>query len=235
MLKLLKYLKPYLFYVIAAIALLFVMANADLALPDYLSKIVNVGIQQNGIDSVIPQYIRKSQLDNMVLFFDDQEKTLVYADYQLVDNTSADYAQLVQTVPALEKEPVYILNDLTKDETSQLEPVMSRGLLTLYGIQQVMTNPDQAQQMLGSLPFDTSQIPAGTDIFAVLRMSPSLLDTVKQKINEQFQSIPDTLATQMTTAAIREEYQNLEINLGKIQTNYILRTGGTMVPPVRRI
>ena len=73
MIKLLKYLKPYALYIIVTIALLFVMANADLALPDYLSRIVNVGIQQNGIDSVVPQYIRQSQLDNMVLFLDDQD------------------------------------------------------------------------------------------------------------------------------------------------------------------
>ncbi len=229
MLKLIKYLKPYVFYVIAAIALLFVVANAQLALPDYLSRIVNVGIQQNGIDSVIPEYISKSQLDKVAIFFTDQEKTLVYDDYQLVDKTSADYAQLVQTVPALETEPVYVLKDLTKDQMDQLKPVISRGLVTVYGIEQVINNPAQAQQMLGNMPFDPSKIPAGTDIFAVLKNSPTMLDTVKQKIDAQFQSMPDTLVTQMTTAAIREEYQSLNINLGKIQTNYILRTGGVMV------
>jgi ATP-binding cassette, subfamily B, multidrug efflux pump len=229
MLKLIKYLKPYVLYVIAAIALLFVMANAQLALPDYLSRIVNVGIQQNGIDSVIPQYIRKSQLDHMVLFLDDTEKTLVYDDYQLVDQSSSNYEQWVQTVPDLKSEPVYVLKDLTKDETDQLKPVISRGLLAMYGIQQIMKNPDQAKQMFGDLPFDPSQIPAGTDIFAVLKSSPNLLDTVKQKITDQFQSMPETLVNQMTTEAIKEEYQALGVDLGKIQTHYILRTGGIMV------
>ena len=105
MIKLLKYLKPYVVYIILTIGLLFVMANADLALPDYLSRIVNVGIQQNGIENVVPKYIRQSQLDNMALFFDDQEKATVYDAYQLVDSNSPDYAELVQTVPALETEP----------------------------------------------------------------------------------------------------------------------------------
>jgi len=229
MIRLLKYLKPYVFYVIAAIVLLFVMANADLALPDYLSRIVNVGIQQNGIDSVIPQYIRKSQLDNMVLFFDDQESAMVYDAYQLVDETSPDYDQLVQTVPALASEPVYVLKDLPKEELDQLKPVMSRGLLILYSIQQIMDNPDRAKQMLGDLPFDPSQIPQGTDIFSLLKMAPDRLDTIKQKITEQFQSMPDTLVTQLTTEAIREEYQSIGVDLGKVQTNYILRIGGVMV------
>jgi len=229
MIRLLKYLKPYVFFVIAAIVLLFVMANADLALPDYLSRIVNVGIQQNGIDGVIPQYIRKSQLDHMVLFFDDQESAMVYDVYQLVDETSPDYDQLVQTVPALESEPVYALQDLPKEELDQLKPVMSRGLLILYGIQQITENPDRAKQMLGDLPFDSSQIPAGMDIFSLLKMAPDRLVTIKQKIAEQIQSMPDTLVTQLTTEAIREEYQSMGVDLGKIQTNYILRTGGVMV------
>jgi ATP-binding cassette subfamily B protein len=229
MIRLLKYLKPYILSVIAAILLLFVMANADLALPDYLSRIVNVGIQQNGINSVIPQYIRKSQLDNMLLFLDDQESAMVVDAFRLVDETSPDYDQLVETVPALASEPVYVLKDLPKEDLDPLKPVMSRGLLILYGIQQIMDNPDRANQILGDLPFDPSQIPEGMDIYAILKMSPDRLDTIKQGITEQFQSMPDTLVTQMTSVAIREEYQSMDIDLGQIQTNYILRKGGVMV------
>ena len=229
MIKLLKYLKPYVVYIILTIGLLFVMANADLALPDYLSRIVNVGIQQNGIENVVPKYIRQSQLDNMALFFDDQEKATVYDAYQLVDSNSPDYAELVQTVPALETEPVYFLKDLTKDELTTLEQPMSRGLLVLYVIEQVQENPEQAASMMGDLPFDPSQIPAGMDIFSLLKMAPDRLAAIKQQITDQFQSIPDTLATQMTTAAIQREYTALGVDLGKIQTSYILRVGGVMV------
>jgi ATP-binding cassette subfamily B protein len=218
--------------VIAVILLLFVMANADLALPDYLSQIVNVGIQQNGIDSVIPQYIRKSQLDNMALFFDEHESAMVYDAYRLVDETSSDYDELVETVPALASEPVYVLEDLTEQELEPLEPVMSRGLLILYGIQQIMENPERASEMLGDLPdlpFDPDQVPEGMDIFSLLRMAPDRLEMINQGISEQFQSMPDTMVTQLTTEAIREEYQSMGIDLEKIQTNYILRTGGGMV------
>jgi len=229
MIRLLKYLKPYVFYIIAVIVLLFVMANAELALPDYLSRIVNVGIQQNGIDSVIPQYIRKSQLDNMVLFFDDQEAAMVYDAYRLVDETSPDYDQLVETVPALASEAVYVLEDVPEEELDQLKPVMSRGILILYGIQQIVDDPNRAKEMLGDIPFDPSQIPQGMDIFSVLKMAPDRLDMIKQQIIEQFQVMPDTLVSQMAIEAIREEYQSMGIDLGKIQTNYILRTGGGMV------
>ncbi len=227
--RLLRYLKPYLLSVIAAIVLLFVMANADLALPDYLSRIVNIGIQQNGIDSVIPQYIRKSQLDNMLLFFDDEESAIVTEAYQLVDETSPDYDELIETIPALATEPVYVLKELPNEDLEQLKPVMSRGLLILYGIQQIMENPEQAQEMLGQLPFDPAQIPQGMDIFTALKMAPERLEMIKEGITEQFDAQPDTLVTQLTTEAIRQEYHSMGIDLGKIQNNYILRTGGVMV------
>ena len=227
--RLLKYLKPYLLSVIAAIILLFVMANADLALPDYLSRIVNVGIQQNGIDSVVPQYIRESQLDNLILFLDDQETALVTDAYQLVDEASPDYDELIESVPGLASEPVYFLNELPADDLNQLEPVMSRGLLILFGIQQVTENPDQAAEMLGELPFDPSQIPQGMDIFTALQMAPDRLEMLKQGITEQFDAQPDTLVNQLTTEAIRQEYETLGVDLGGLQTNFILRVGGVMV------
>jgi ATP-binding cassette subfamily B protein len=157
---------------------------------------------------------------------------MVYDAYRLVDETSSDYDELVETVPALASEPVYVLEDLTEQELEPLEPVMSRGLLILYGIQQIMENPERASEMLGDLPdlpFDPDQVPEGMDIFSLLRMAPDRLDMINQGISEQFQSMPDTMVTQLTTEAIREEYQSMGIDLEKIQTNYILRTGGGMV------
>ena len=227
--RLLRYIKPYLWSVIAAIALLFVMANADLALPDYLSRIVNVGIQQSGIDSVIPDYIRQSQLENMALFFDEAQAAQVNDAYRLVDQASPDFEELVQEVPALTAEPVYVLNELSEEERDALEPVMSRGLLILYGIQQIIENPDRAEEMLGDLPFEASQIPQGMDIFALLKMAPDRLSLVNQRISEQFDAMPETLLTQLATEAIREEYQALGVDLSQLQTRYILRTGGVMV------
>ena len=89
--RLLKYLKPFIFLLILAIALLFLQANADLALPDYLSKIVNVGIQAGGIENAIPQAIRQTEMERLMLFFSAEEKERVLNDYTLVDQSSPDY------------------------------------------------------------------------------------------------------------------------------------------------
>ena len=98
MLRLAKYLKPYLLLILIAIALLFVQANADLALPDYLSNIVNYGIQQGGVENAVPMAIRQSEMNRLVHLHERGRQDAVLADYTLVDKNSADYATVRQGI-----------------------------------------------------------------------------------------------------------------------------------------
>src|SRR6266545_538467 len=101
MLKLLKFAKPYRLMLLLAIALLFAQANFDLALPDYLSRIVNTGIQQGGVEDAVPQAIRQSEMDRVVLFMSADDKDSVLADYMLVDANSANYETYIEKYPVL--------------------------------------------------------------------------------------------------------------------------------------
>ena len=112
MLRILKYLKPYVWLILIAVALLFVQANADLALPDYMSKIVDNGIQQGGIVTAVPQAIRQSEMSKLVIFLSADDKALVLGDYTLVDKTSADYAKYLKDYPDLANESVYVLKNI---------------------------------------------------------------------------------------------------------------------------
>jgi ATP-binding cassette subfamily B multidrug efflux pump len=85
MIKLAKYTKPYLLMLALAIILLFIQANLDLALPDYLSRIVNTGIQQGGVENAVPAAIRKSEMNRVVIFLSAEDKDTILADYTLVD------------------------------------------------------------------------------------------------------------------------------------------------------
>jgi ATP-binding cassette, subfamily B, multidrug efflux pump len=228
MIKLIKYIKPYLWLVIASIVLLFIMANADLALPDYLSRIVNIGIQHNGIEESIPLAIRAEQLEQMSLFFTPEEQTLVSRAYQRVE--TADDEKLLADYPILASEAIYLLEELSADEHDQLEPIMARGLIITYVIQQMQEDPDGAAEMIDRLPFDTTQLPPGMDLSTVLSMAPpQQRDQIIDQISEQFEAMPETLINQLATAAIEREYTAMGVNLSQIQTNFILRTGGMMI------
>ncbi len=230
MFRLLKYVKPYIWLVILAIALLFVLANADLSLPDYLSQIVNIGIQQNGVDSDIPNAIRESQMTNLTLLLMPEDQELVLNSYQLIDQDSAAFEDVLATYPLVEDEPVYILKDLDKEATAELQPVMARGLSLLYGITQITENPDQASALISELPYELPDLPAGTDLFTVLKMAPEdRITAFREQIATQYENLPSTLTEQLTAQAIKDEYNALGLDLGKLQTNYILKTGGIMI------
>jgi len=160
MLRLAKFIKPYLLLIIAAMALLFGQAMADLALPNYMSDIVNVGIQQGGVQSAVPSAIRASEMDRLVLFLTPDEKTVVLADYTLVDKNSADYAATVEKYPAAANEPVYVLKTVDSTELNRLDPLMGKGLLAVSMIEQVMADPSKASSLgLAAGGFDISKLP----------------------------------------------------------------------------
>src|SRR5512143_313032 len=107
MARLLKYLKPYTLLIVIAIALLFIQANADLALPDYMSRIVNVGIQQGGVEDALPVAIRQSEMDRLSLFMSAGDKAQVLNVYTLVAPGSPESALYLKDYPVLAAEPVY--------------------------------------------------------------------------------------------------------------------------------
>jgi len=235
MLRLIKYTKPYILLILVTILLLFIMANADLALPDYLSQIVNVGIQNTGIEDAIPEAIRSERLEKISLLFSPQEQTLVNNAYRLIESTEDE--EILSQFPAAAAEPIYILQSLSREQREQLEPIMARGMIILFVSEQVQESPEIAESfpegavdMFDQLPFDPSELPEDMDIFTLLEMVPAdQREEIIDQIRQQFDDMPETLTNQIATAAIQREYDALGVNLGRLQTNYILRTGGLMV------
>jgi ATP-binding cassette subfamily B multidrug efflux pump len=230
MIRLVKYLKPYLPLILIAIALLFVQANADLALPDYLSKIVNVGIQQGGVEHAVPVAIRQSEMNKLIIFMKTDDQKMVLADYTLVNNNSPDYDIYVKEYPALSKEPVYIRNSIDANEISKLNPVLGKAFLIVSGIQQALADPIKAAALGTSMGFDLSKLPPGTDIFTVLAHLPA---TTLAKLSSTFDSkmaaLGDSMIIQAASAPIKAEYIALGIDTGKLSTNYIIQIGMQML------
>jgi ATP-binding cassette subfamily B protein len=113
MIRILKYLKPYRFLILLTIILLFVQAFADLALPSYMADIVNVGIQQGGVENAVPVAIRQSSMDKLIIFMTEADKTRVLSDYTFVDKNSPDYPTYIELYPTLAQEPIYVLNQVS--------------------------------------------------------------------------------------------------------------------------
>ena len=114
MLKILKNLKETWVSVVIIVLLLCAQAWADLTLPDYTSKIVNIGIQQGGIENVSPDAITKSHMDTLLLF--TKEDSTILDNYTLISKNilnEKDYQKYLKKYPIIEHEELYILKDLT--------------------------------------------------------------------------------------------------------------------------
>ena len=135
MLKLMKYMKPYLIIVLAIIALLFGQAMADLSLPDYMSDIVNNGIQQGGIEYAVPEVIRKSEYEKLVLLMTDSEREYVEGFYAPANSQIKDYGRFLKRFPLLNSEPAYSLKNRNNQKDERLNSIMGKAIMAVYGIE----------------------------------------------------------------------------------------------------
>ncbi len=182
--RLLKYLKPYTLLIIFSVIFLFIQANADLALPDYLSRIVNNGIQQNGVENAVPAAIRQTEMEKLLIFMDDEDAGFVLEAYQLISPGTTDAEVYLEVYPALENEAIYVLSDLDQSQIDTLNPVLGKALVAVAGIQKIVDDPSGAVMFGEDFEFDPSRIPPGMDIFQALSMMPMSQRTEFNRKNE---------------------------------------------------
>lgn len=225
MLKLAKYLKPFAGLIIAAVILLFVQAMSDLALPDYMSNIVNKGIQQGGIVNAVPEVIRESQMNRLNIFMNEEDKSEIMKNYTLIDKSNQEYDNYAKVYPALEKENIYILNDVDKTEIGKMDIPMGKALLAVSGVEKI-----KAGAKNGVIDFNGMKIPADTDLFAMLGKLPKeQINKLSEDMNKQFVALDDKMIIQAAAPAVKAEYTALGMNTDKIQSRYIINVGFLML------
>ena len=231
MLKVLKYLKKTWISVIVIVALLCVQAAADLALPDYTSKIVNVGIQQGGIDAAIPEAISKDEMDNLLMFTNDDSKILDC--YKLVskDTVSNDeYNNYLKEYPALENEEVYVLNKLNKDKKNNLEEMLKKPLVQVYLMQNDQMQEKIKESLFANVPEPQKEAMKDMELMNILKTMPEEnLEKITSNINEQIDNMQGTIVDQAAISSVKEEYKKLNMDIDKIQNKYIVFAGLQML------
>ncbi len=230
MTRLLRYLKPYWWSILLVLGLLFAQAMADLALPNYMSNIVNVGIQQGGVETAVPVALSQTQMERLSLFLTPEEKQKVMAAYTLSTDPAQALEKYLSTDAEVPAEPVYMLNDLTTEQIDTLSPVIAKAEVVVYMLQQAQKDPEAAAKYSAQVGFDLSKIPAGTDIFTLLKQMPQeQLSGMLTGITEKFTALGPKVLTEAAIPAVKEMYTSLGIDVAGIQSAYILRMGGIML------
>ena len=202
MTKLLKFLKPYAGAVAAIICVLIVQAYCDLSLPAYTSDIVNVGIQQSGIDEKVPEEISEEDLGSLMMLAPSDKQEEIQEAYE---ESKGDYDY---------DGKVFLLKDSVKDdkeELENLEELLAKPMLLAAG-------STLDSEMAGKLKMNFQQ-----------PMQPEQKDEMLKEIYKQLDDVPDMMLEQSAPVYIKQLYEKIGIDTDAIETHYILNTGGKML------
>ncbi len=230
MLKLLKHLKPHIISITCIVGFLLIQAICELSLPDYMSDIVNVGIQQGGIENAVPEVIRKNEMDKITLFMSEGDKSLVLDQYTLLeqynyskqDNLSS-IDKYLKNYPKIENNDVYILNTEDEEVIDKLNSIMGKPDMI---VAQIEEKGIAALEMAGK----QTTIHKDADPFYMLSQMPKeQLQAMQKAIDEKFAEMPESIITQGAVSYVKAEYVALGRDTDNLQTRYILFAGFLML------
>ena len=239
--NLFKYAASYWKAMIAIVLILVVQAYCDLSLPAYTSDIVNVGIQQGGIEDEVPRQIATEEMEKLLLFVSEDDQQMVMDAYT-EDNTSY-------------KKEAYVLKDSVAEEGNTMENLKDILQIPMMMTSGIESGSDTTKQMEDKLKEQMSQgmaqsMPQGADrtmpegmpqgesqavslddmsMFDLLKMLPAeQRATMVEKIEEQMSEMPDTILDQASVSFCRSAYKDLGMDMDQTQIHYLLKTGGQM-------
>ena len=197
------------------IAVLFIQAYCDLSLPAYTSDIVNVGIQQGGVEDQVPEQISVEEMDRLLLFVPSDEQQTVLDSYTEDDNT--------YDVPA------YVMKaDMTDEDMTELRDVLSGPMMLTAGFESGSEMTAQIEEQLkAALPEDMAS--DDMTVFDLLQMMPEEQRTgLISGMEEMTGKLPDTILDQAAVSYVGSAYKNLGIDMDGLQIRYLVTTGGKM-------
>ena len=247
MTKLFKYLKQSWVAIFTILILLALQATTELSLPTYTSNIVNVGIQQSGIENATIKAIRESEMNKLTTFMNDSDKEKVLDNYKLVnkDNLSKEeFNNYKKEYPVIKKESLYVLSTKDKDTIDKLSDILSKPMLIVYNMENSSEDNKISDSMISKMTgqnnmsanMDKSQMAkfmddnGDFDIFAYINAMPKeQKKEMLSQIDEQFVNLPDAMLGQGAIKFVKAEYKAMGVDIDSIQMNYIFVTGLKMI------
>ncbi|WP_428817245.1 ABC transporter ATP-binding protein [Clostridium butyricum] len=233
MATIIKYLKRFTGIILLIIVLLIIQALTDLALPQYTSDIVDIGIQQSGIKEIAPKVIRESELNKLILFMDDEDKNYVDDNYTLIVKENLpeiDYEKYLKVYPELKNTPLYKGN-LIKDRESQerLDEIFTKPITIVENIEN-NTEMSEALEKVIVENMPEGMVGDNMNVFQLLGILPKdVRNNIVEKIKSNFNNMPQTLLSQSGISYVKNEYKAVGIDTDKEQINYIFNSGIKMI------
>lgn len=221
--KLLHYAKPYVLPILICVVLLFIQAACDLNLPNLMSDIVNVGIQQGGISEQAPKAVSRKGLDFFETLMTAEDRARMESSYQTIQPGSQEARQYESEYPLLKTEAVAVL---TAADDSAAAAAYGRSMATLMSLM-------QAQARAGGQAISTDQADLSETDLSKLYAMGAFIQALPRQALEQAQKAAagtdDSIGAQMGVVMTRQLYGELGLDTDRVERNYILITGLKML------
>ena len=210
--------------VIFIIAFLIVQAVADLNLPDFTSNIVNIGIQQKGIENAVPEVISKVTLDKVLLISNEDE--LLKNSYTAISKNNLqekEYSRIAKKFKEVENTNVYMLNkNISVEDKEKLNKEFSKSLMVISALEN--------EQMANQIKTVYLHIDENADIYSILATIPEeQMNLLNEGINKKVSEMSESIVEQTAIVFVQNEYKTLGADINKIQIQYILKAGLKML------
>lgn len=198
--SILRYMRDSWKAVCIVVLLLIVQAYCDLSLPTYMSNIVDVGIQQNGMDDAVMEQIRADSLAQLELFMTDEEIETVEQAYGEANQIGMRYAD----------------TKLSEEQQAAVSDALCVPMALVY----------QMSQADGETTFRLEQIQGA---IAAGQITKDQLLEMKDQALEQMGDVSDSTMLQVAVMYMQDEYDAMGVDLGTIRNHYLYTTGGKML------
>ena len=218
-------MKPYWKAVVAIVVLLLVQAVCDLSLPNYTSKIIDVGIQNSGVEYATPTVMRKESFEGLQLLMTEDEKQAWQASYTVGEDgyyhLTEDAAQDMEALDEQFTTPILMgamVEQMDEGQLAQMQAAMAQqGAQNQPGGQDgsPAQAPDGTQAGQGAGQMEAAQ---GFDLTAI-----------REQVEEQMAAMGESLIHSTAVNFTKTEYEAVGLSLADIQSGYLWRTGGLML------
>ncbi|MBS5587532.1 MAG: ABC transporter ATP-binding protein [[Clostridium] spiroforme] len=222
MLKLKYYFKKFWVPILLCVGLLFMQSQSELALPDYMSDIVSVGIQAGGFDSAVSDVLSEETFNHLLVLLDEDDRIILGDSYKLIASKDIDQ-ELLDKFSKANGKNLYELKKLNDKEMKELENILIKPMLLITSIDNMDPNSKEYQKQFGSLP-------TGMSPYDAIGMMPEeQKNKMFEKIDQQMETMGESTLKIAAGNGVKAEYKKLGCNIDQVQNNYILQTGIKML------
>lgn len=231
MLKVLRYLKKSFWSVLIIVIFLCIQSQTDLALPEYTSKIVNIGIQAGGIESPVPDIMSKEDLEDLLLFTKEDE-AIVKNYIKIGEKLSKQEETTAQKYLGedYQNKEAYVLKEITQEEKEELTNKIITPLIEMTTVKQEETANKIKGQITANIPEQQKSYVEQQDLMVTIKQMPEeQLDKMLEEYTKQMNEMADSIKEQVAVNSVKTVYQNLGVNTDQLQNNYIIWAGVQML------